>query len=58
MRVKIKKSNNNDETRKSEAERGKALGRVESLENEIRKIEVSMGDHSLNYEELGRLYCQ
>ncbi|WP_291583196.1 ribosomal protection-like ABC-F family protein [Clostridium sp. UBA6640] len=55
---KIKKPKNIDESKKKEAEKAKALTRVESLENEIRELDLAMSNSLLDYEELNKLYCR
>ncbi len=55
---KIKKSRNIDESKKKEAEKAKAEKRVESLENEIRELDLAMSNSLLGYEELNKLYCR
>ncbi|MEG2289198.1 MAG: ABC-F type ribosomal protection protein [Clostridium sp.] len=54
---KFKKPRNVDENKKKEAEKAKVEIKIESLENEIRKIDLAMEDHTLDYEELNKLYC-
>ena len=54
---KVKKPRNIDESKKKEAEKAKALTRIESLENEIKEIDLAMADSRLHYEELNKLYC-
>jgi ATP-binding cassette, subfamily F, member 3 len=53
---KNKKQRNNNERLKEEAEKAEALARIESLENEIRKIDLAMAADQFNYEELNKLY--
>lgn len=55
---KIKKPRNIDESKKKEAEKAKAEKRVESLENEIRELDLAMSNSLLDYEELNKLYCR
>ena len=53
---KVKKPRDIDEGKKKETEKAKALIRVESLENEIKEIDLAMAAHGLDYEELNKLY--
>lgn len=53
---KVKKPRNINEIKQKEAEKAKGETRVESLENEIREIDLKMADSGLNYEELNKLY--
>ena len=55
---KVKIPRNIDENKKREAEKAKALTRVERLENEIKDIDLDMVDHRLDYEGLNKLYCR
>ena len=55
---KVKGPRNIDESKKKEAEKAKAQARVESLENEIKDIDLAMANHGLDYEELNKLYCR
>ncbi|ARC86100.1 miro-like family protein [Clostridium argentinense CDC 2741] len=55
---KNKKPRNIDESKKKEAEKAKAEKRVESLENEIRELDLAMSNSLLDYEELNKLYCR
>jgi ATP-binding cassette, subfamily F, member 3 len=55
---KVKKPKNVDESKKKEAEKAKIETRVESLENEIREIDLAMAAEKLEYEELNKLYCR
>ena len=55
---KVKKPRNIDENKKKEAEKAKVLISVESLENEIKEIEMAMADSKLHYEELNKLYSR
>lgn len=52
-----KKSRNVDEGKKKEAEKARIEVKVESIENEIRKIDSEMSDSGTDYEELNKLYC-
>ena len=55
---KVKKPRNIDENKKQEVEKAKALSRLESLENEIRDIDLAMADPRLHYEELNKVYSR
>ena len=55
---KVKKPRNIDENIKKDAEKAKALTRVENLENEIRDIDLVMADSRVHYEELNNLYSR
>lgn len=57
-RGKFEKSKYIDESKKKESENAKALTKVESLENEIREIDLAMVDSKLHYEELNKLYSR
>lgn len=53
-----KKQKNNHEDIKQEAVKAKALARIESLENEIREVDVAMASNEMGYEELNKLFCR
>jgi ATP-binding cassette subfamily F protein 3 len=56
-----KKSNKNrkiDESKRKEQEKAKVETKVESLEKEIREIDLVMTDSKLDHEELNKLYCR
>jgi ATPase subunit of ABC transporter with duplicated ATPase domains len=55
---KVKKSKNIDKNKNKEAEGVKAEARVESLEKEIREIDLAMTAKQLDYQELHKLYCR
>ncbi len=55
---KVKKPRNIDESKKVEAEKAKVEAVIESLENEIRDIDLAMAAEGLAYEELNKLYCR
>ncbi len=55
---KVKKPRNVDESKKKEAEKAKVENKLESLEKEIKDIDLAMADSSLNYEELNKLYSK
>jgi hypothetical protein len=44
--------------KKKEAEKVKLEARIESLENEIRELDLAMAAGELGYEELNKLYCR
>jgi len=56
--VKVKIPRNIDENKKREAEKAKALTKVELLENEIKDIDLDMINHKIDYEGLNKLYCR
>lgn len=53
---KVKKPRSIDVSKKKEAEKAKALISVESLDKEIKDIDVAMAQEGLDYEELNDLY--
>lgn len=53
---KVKKPKNINESKKKELEKAKTENRIESLEKEIKELELAMTDSRLNYEELDKLY--
>jgi ATP-binding cassette subfamily F protein 3 len=55
---KVKKPIEIDECKKKEVEKAKALTIAESLENQIRDIDLAMADARLHYEELNKLYAR
>jgi ATP-binding cassette subfamily F protein 3 len=55
---KAKKPKNIDESKKQEVEKAKALSKLESLENEIRDIDLAMADSRLHHEELNKVYSR
>lgn len=55
---KVKKPRNIDESKKKEVEKAKTLTRIESVEKEIRDIDLAMDAQRLDYEELNKLYCR
>jgi len=55
---KVKKSRSVDESKNKEAEKAKALTRVEILQSEIREVDLAMADSRLHYEELNKLYSR
>jgi ATP-binding cassette subfamily F protein 3 len=55
---KVKKTRNIDESKKKEAEKTKALSLAQSLENEIRDIDIAMADSRVHHEELNKLYSR
>lgn len=55
---KVKKTKKIDEGKIKQAEEAKALRDIESLENEIREIDLAMNVQNLDYEELNKLYCR
>jgi ATP-binding cassette, subfamily F, member 3 len=55
---KVKKPKDIDESKKKEAEKAKALIKIESLENQIEEIDLAMADIALGYEELNKLFCR
>ena len=55
---KVKKPRDIDESKKQEVEKAKALMRVESLESEIKEVDLAMAAPGLGYEELNKLYCR
>ncbi|MDM5328603.1 ribosomal protection-like ABC-F family protein [Neobacillus sp. CF12] len=57
-RVKDKKQNNSSQDINQEGEKEKALARIESLEKEIKAIDISMAQNQMEYEELTKLYSK
>ena len=57
-RVKDKKQNNTSQDINQEGEKEKALARIESLEKEIKAIDISMAQNQMEYEELTKLYSK
>ncbi|MEH7011033.1 ABC-F family ATP-binding cassette domain-containing protein [Neobacillus niacini] len=57
-REKGKKQSNNMESINQEEVKANALARIESLENEIKAIDLAMADDQLDYEELNKLYSK
>jgi ATPase subunit of ABC transporter with duplicated ATPase domains len=55
---KVKKSRNVDESKKIEAQKIKVEARIESLENEMRELDLAMNVEGINYEELNELYSK
>lgn len=55
---KAKKPKAVDENKKREVEKAKVETKVESLENEIKEIDLAMAVSGLDYEELNKLYCR
>jgi SMC interacting uncharacterized protein involved in chromosome segregation len=55
---KVKKLRKIDESKKKEAEKVEVETRVETLENEIRELDLAMADSRLHYEELNKLYSR
>jgi ATP-binding cassette, subfamily F, member 3 len=55
---KVKKPKNVDENKKRQDEKAKAETKVESLESEIKDIDLAMTAPGLNYEKLNNLYCR
>jgi ATP-binding cassette, subfamily F, member 3 len=55
---KVKKPKNIDESKSKEAEKVKVETRLESLENEIKEIDLAMAASGLDYEELNKLYLK
>ncbi|WP_335527857.1 ATP-binding cassette domain-containing protein [Bacillus sp. JJ1532] len=53
---KVKKQRNKSEDSKKEAAREKALATIESLEQEISRIDMAMAGDQMDYEELNKLY--
>lgn len=52
----VKKSKNHNEDINREAEKARALARIESLEEEISEIDEAMSAKQIDYEELNKLY--
>lgn len=57
-REKVKKPRNIDESKKKELEMAKIETKVESLESEIKEIDLAMADSKLHYEQLDKLYSR
>lgn len=55
---KVKKQRVNPENVNQEEVKANALARIESLEKEIKAIDISMAQDQLEYEELNKLYCR
>jgi ATP-binding cassette, subfamily F, member 3 len=55
---KVKKPKNVDENKKRDVEKAKAETKVESLESEIKDIDLAMAAPGLDYEKLNNLYCR
>ncbi|WP_102400351.1 ribosomal protection-like ABC-F family protein [Haloimpatiens massiliensis] len=57
-REKVKKPRNIDGSKKKELEVAKIETKVESLESEIKEIDLAMADSKLHYEQLDKLYSR
>jgi ATPase subunit of ABC transporter with duplicated ATPase domains len=55
---KVKKPKTVDENKKRETEKAKIETKIESLENEIKEIDLAMLVQGLDYEKLNKLYCR
>lgn len=55
---KNKKQKSNHKPKKNEAVEAKSLAKIESLENEIREIDLAMAADNIDYEKLNNLYSK
>ncbi|MFD2444985.1 ribosomal protection-like ABC-F family protein [Bacillus sp. CGMCC 1.16607] len=55
---KVKKQKNKPEGKKDEALETKTLAKIESLENEIKELDLVMAADGMDYEELSKLYSR